>query len=84
VFGKPELVELVPGGKDIVVTNDNKLKFIARLSDYKLNQSIKRQSAAFLTGFQQIIPTQLLKIFNQVTSLSITLTNSIYRMNYKH
>jgi ubiquitin-protein ligase E3 C len=64
-LGKRELVELIPGGKDIPVTNENKFKFIARMADYKLNISIKKQSNAFLYGLSQIISPELLRMFNQ-------------------
>ena len=62
---KIEIIELIPNGKETLVTNENKIKYIALLTDYKLNKSIKIQSQAFLNGLQQIVPPHLLKMFNQ-------------------
>jgi hypothetical protein len=41
-------VELVRGGHDIPVTNDNVVAYIHRVADYKLNQQIREPTAAFL------------------------------------
>ena len=41
-------VELVRGGHDIPVTNENVMAYIHRVADYKLNQQIREPTAAFL------------------------------------
>lgn len=38
--GKRHVVELKPGGKDVSVTNDNKLQYIYAMADYKLNRQV--------------------------------------------
>lgn len=65
-YGLAHIRELLPGGKDIAVTNENKLKYIALMANYLLNIQIKDQSAAFLRGFSQIIAPDLIRMFNQV------------------
>lgn len=39
-FGKWNVVELKPGGKDISVTNENKMQYIHAMADYKLNHQV--------------------------------------------
>jgi ubiquitin-protein ligase E3 B len=39
-FGKRHVVELKSGGKDISVTNENKMQYIHAMADYKLNQQV--------------------------------------------
>lgn len=41
-------VELAPGGQDTAVTADNRLAYILRVADYRLNQQIREPAAAFL------------------------------------
>lgn len=41
-FGKMHIVELRPGGKDTIVTKDNKLQYIHAMADYKLNRQVHR------------------------------------------
>lgn len=63
-FGQTRLVELKPGGKDIPVTNDNKIEYIFLLADYKLNRQIHEQTIAFRQGISNVINLDLLKLFN--------------------
>ncbi len=39
-FGQSRSVELKRGGRDISVTNDNKIEYIHLLADYKLNKQV--------------------------------------------
>lgn len=39
-LGKRHVIELKPGGKDICVTNDNKLQYVHAMADYKLNRQV--------------------------------------------
>lgn len=63
-FGQTKLVELKPGGRDIPVTNDNKIEYIHLLSDYKLNRQIHEQVIAFRRGIASVINTDILRMFN--------------------
>uniref|UniRef100_A0A7N0UAZ7 HECT-type E3 ubiquitin transferase n=1 Tax=Kalanchoe fedtschenkoi TaxID=63787 RepID=A0A7N0UAZ7_KALFE len=40
MFGKRIIVELRPGGKDVSVTNENKLQYVHAMADYKLNRQL--------------------------------------------
>ena len=62
-FGRQETVDLVPGGRDVVVTNDNKERYVERKAFYHLYRSVHEQIDAFLDGFYEIIPRELVSIF---------------------
>ncbi|KAL6068639.1 HECT-type E3 ubiquitin transferase [Balamuthia mandrillaris] len=64
-FGRLTERELIPGGKDIPVTNENRIKYIYLVANYRLNIQISRQCTAFLKGFADIIPPEWLRMFNQ-------------------
>ena len=63
-FGRQETVDLVPNGRTIEVTDDNKVEYIDCMADFILTRSIQRQIDAFLSGFREMIPSSLL-IFNE-------------------
>ncbi|KAG5458055.1 MAG: putative ubiquitin-protein ligase [Olpidium bornovanus] len=63
-FGKEEIIELVPGGANIPVTEENKREYIRLVSEHKLTKAIKDQIAAFKEGFHEIVPGDLVSIFD--------------------
>lgn len=63
-FGKRHVVELKSGGKDISVTNENKMQYIHAMADYKLNQQILPFSNAFYRGLTDLVSPSWLKLFN--------------------
>lgn len=38
--GRRVVTELKPGGRDVAVTNENKLQYIHAMADYKLNRQV--------------------------------------------
>ncbi|KAI3447523.1 hypothetical protein Pfo_004188 [Paulownia fortunei] len=63
-LGKRHVIELKPGGKDICVTNTNKLQYVHAMADYKLNRQILPFSNAFYRGLTDLISPSWLKLFN--------------------
>ncbi|CAN1860378.1 E3 ubiquitin-protein ligase UPL7 [Linum perenne] len=63
-FGKMHVIELKPGGKDISVTNENKMQYVHAMADYKLNRQILAFSNAFYRGLTDLISPSWLKLFN--------------------
>jgi E3 ubiquitin-protein ligase HUWE1 len=47
-FGKTEEIEIVPGGKDMDVTDDNKYEYVQKMALHKLYNSVKKQIDNFL------------------------------------
>jgi ubiquitin-protein ligase E3 C len=64
-YDETRVTELVPNGKDIAVTNENRVHYIHRVANYRLNFQIKRQSVAFLGGLREIIPTEWFQMFGE-------------------
>lgn len=64
-FGVTETVDLMPGGRDIAVTEDNKHEYVRLVVEYKLIKSVQEQLDHFLEGFHEIIPSHLISIFNE-------------------
>ncbi|KAF9398955.1 Ubiquitin-protein ligase E3B [Mortierella sp. AD011] len=50
VFGTHRTIELMIGGKDVEVTKENRINYIFKVSDYRLNRQIQDQSKAFIEG----------------------------------
>lgn len=63
-FGKHEEIDLIPNGRNIAVTNENKLKYIEHRVHFFLYGMVREQIDAFLTGFHQLIPKELIRVFN--------------------
>ncbi|XP_060526269.1 ubiquitin-protein ligase E3C [Cylas formicarius] len=63
-LGETTIVELKPNGRNIPVVNENRLEYIQRLADFKLNAQLKKQCAAFREGLNSFVPLSWLKLFN--------------------
>ncbi|XXG80443.1 hypothetical protein AAC387_Pa09g1306 [Persea americana] len=64
-YGEQTEEELLPGGKDVCVTNENVITFIHLIANHRLNFQIRHQSSHFLRGFQQLIQKDWLAMFNE-------------------
>ncbi|XP_050345337.1 ubiquitin-protein ligase E3B [Nymphalis io] len=56
--------ELVPGGKAIPVTNENKINYIHLMAHFRMHTQIKDQTNAFIKGFRTIINPEWLSLFS--------------------
>ena len=63
-LGEIQTVDLIENGRNIDVTESNKFDYVQRLCSFKLYESIKKQIEALLKGFYDIIPQNLISIFN--------------------
>ncbi|XP_051864985.1 E3 ubiquitin-protein ligase HUWE1 isoform X9 [Pristis pectinata] len=64
-FGVCEVRELKPNGTHIVVTEENKKEYVHLVCQMKMTGAIRKQLAAFLEGFYEIIPKRLISIFTE-------------------
>ncbi|MBA0651830.1 hypothetical protein Goklo_019132 [Gossypium klotzschianum] len=64
-YGEQTEEELLPGGKNIRVTNENVITFIHLVSNHRLNFQIRQQSTHFLRGFQQLMRKEWIDMFNE-------------------
>ena len=60
-----QVVELIPNGSKVAVTNSNKLRYLDALAQYKLANNIKEEVESFLKGLNELIPDNLLSIFDE-------------------
>jgi hypothetical protein len=58
-------VDLIPGGRDVAVTNGNAAAYIARVADYRLNVQLREGTAVFLRGLHALIPPHWITMFNE-------------------
>lgn len=56
--------ELIPGGRNIKVTEENKHKYVDLVAEHRLTTAIRPQINAFLEGFTELISRDLISIFN--------------------
>ena len=49
-YGVTHIIDLVPDGRTIPVTDENKTEYVRLVSEYKLQTSVKDQLKEFLTG----------------------------------
>ncbi|KAG8048577.1 hypothetical protein GUJ93_ZPchr0009g267 [Zizania palustris] len=56
--------ELIPGGRNIKVTEENKHEYVNRVAEHRLTTAIRPQINAFMDGFNELIRLELISIFN--------------------
>ncbi|TFK50649.1 HECT-domain-containing protein [Heliocybe sulcata] len=64
-FGEVVTVPLIPGGEDIPVTEENKREYVEALVDYRISTGVKEQFDAFMAGFMDIVPKDMISVFNE-------------------
>jgi len=64
-FGVTKTEELKPGGTDILLTNENKQEYVDLVCHRKMTYAIKEQLDAFLEAFYEIIPKDLIAMFDE-------------------
>ena len=63
-FGEMMEIELIPGGKQIAVTEENKRDYVNKICYAKMATHIKAQIESFLEGLNDLIPPELISIFD--------------------
>ena len=64
-FGENRIIDLVENGRNIPVTEENKHEYVQKVAEYRLTGSVQEQLENFLKGFNDIIPAELISIFNE-------------------
>lgn len=64
-FGEIVEVDLKPGGRDIEVTDENKLEYVELITEWKISKRVEEQFKAFITGFNELIPQELVNVFDE-------------------
>ncbi|RKF62863.1 E3 ubiquitin-protein ligase ptr1 [Erysiphe neolycopersici] len=64
-FGVNETIDFIPNGRNINVTEENKHEYVRLMVEWRLTGSVKEQLDEFLKGFHDIVPADLVSIFNE-------------------
>ncbi|KIY67718.1 HECT-domain-containing protein [Cylindrobasidium torrendii FP15055 ss-10] len=64
-FGEMVNIELTPGGADVPVTEDNKKDYVEAIVEYRISKRVKEQFEAFMSGFSELIPQDLITVFDE-------------------
>ena len=58
-------IELKPNGASISVTEQNKKEYVDAVVDYRISQRVKEQFGAFMEGLLELIPRDLINVFDE-------------------
>lgn len=64
-YGEHKIIDLIPNGRNIAVTQENKQEYVKAIVEYRLLTSVKEQMDNFLEGFYSMIPKDLISIFDE-------------------
>jgi E3 ubiquitin-protein ligase NEDD4 len=64
-FGEILNIELIPGGFNIPVTDENKLEYVNAIAQWRIEGRVAKQKDAFLEGFHEMIPSSLISVFDE-------------------
>ncbi|KAI9294615.1 HECT-domain-containing protein [Neoconidiobolus thromboides FSU 785] len=64
-FGEKFQIDLKPDGRNIMVTDENKAEYVELVTQWKIADRIKDQFSAFSEGFHQLIPEELVSVFDE-------------------
>ena len=63
-MGAVDVVNLIPDGENIDVTQENLVEYLEAVVEYRLVKRVKNQLKQLLKGFEEVVPKSLLIIFD--------------------
>eukprot|EP00127_Corallochytrium_limacisporum_P003020 Clim_evm67s144 gene=Clim_evmTU67s144 len=64
-FGEVDTVDLVPNGRSIPVTDQNKAEFVSRVVQWRATRNTEKQFDAMMTGLKRFVPPDSLTSFDE-------------------
>ncbi|KAF9882142.1 ubiquitin-protein ligase [Colletotrichum karsti] len=64
-FGVMTVEDLIPNGRNIDVTNENKKEYVDLMVKWRIEKRIAEQFQAFKDGFHELIPQDLVNVFDE-------------------
>ncbi|WWC58375.1 uncharacterized protein I303_100915 [Kwoniella dejecticola CBS 10117] len=64
-FGEVVTVDLKDDGRNIEVTEDNKKDYVDLVTEYRISRRVSEQFDAFMSGFNELIPQELINVFDE-------------------
>ncbi|XP_070545224.1 probable E3 ubiquitin-protein ligase HERC4 isoform X2 [Ptychodera flava] len=77
-FGELEVVELMPDGKNVSVTNENRNEYVNAYVDFQLNKSVWEQFDAFSDGFIRVCGGRVLELFHPQELMAMVVGHQNY------
>jgi E3 ubiquitin-protein ligase HUWE1 len=62
-FGRSQTLDLIPNGRNVAVTEDNKSKYVSLVCQHRMTTAISSQIKAYLDGFYELVSKDLIQIF---------------------
>ncbi|KAF8968432.1 hypothetical protein BGZ46_010874 [Entomortierella lignicola] len=64
-FGEIVTIDLKENGRDIAVTEENKREYVDLMTEWRITRRVEEQFKAFAEGFHQLIPQELVTVFDE-------------------
>ncbi|MBW0511161.1 hypothetical protein O181_050876 [Austropuccinia psidii MF-1] len=64
-FGEVVTIDLKEDGRNLPVTEENKKEYIELITQWRIEKRVADQFKAFLTGFNELIPQDLINVFDE-------------------
>jgi len=62
-FGRSQTIDLIENGRNIVVTEKTKEKYVSLVCQHRMTTAIQSQIKAYLEGFHELVKPELISIF---------------------
>ena len=62
-FGRSHTIDLIPNGRNIKVTEENKERYVSLVCQHRMTTSIEKQIEAYLDGFYDLVKLDLISLF---------------------
>jgi len=62
-FGRSQIVDLIPNGRNIPVTEEEKEKYVGLVCEHRMTTAIQKQIKAYLDGFYELVNPAMISIF---------------------
>lgn len=63
--GKVVEIDLVPNGRNVPVTEENKVDFLNKLAHFRLCESVKAEVQLFIKGLEELVPMDCLTLLDE-------------------
>ena len=62
-FGRHQVIDLIPNGRNIPVTEENKEEYVRKVCQHRMTTAIQSQIKAYLDGFYELVSRDLISVF---------------------
>ena len=63
-FGRSQVIDLLPDGRSVAVTEENKEEYVRLVCQHRMTTSIQSQIKSYLAGFYELVSVDLIAIFS--------------------